>query len=71
MVGGWWLKAHPEFKPLERGAGWLVGFRDRLMEDELHPIDWGHIKELAQWHEGKDAENIDTQPVAGSSSETM
>jgi len=71
MVGGWWVKAHPNFKPYKSGAEWLVGFCDQLMQDDLHPIDWDHIKELILWGKEKEREIYDMCSVAGPSSETM
>ena len=71
MVGGWWLKAHPNFKPHESSAEWLVGFCDQLTQDDLHPIDWDHIKELILWGKEKEREIDDMCSVAGPSSETM
>ena len=53
MVVDWWLRSHPDSKTLDQGAEWLVGFYDRLEEDELHPADHDYIKELVVWHEEK------------------
>jgi hypothetical protein len=59
MVAGWWLRSHPYSKVLEQGGDWLVGFYDRLDEDELHPADHKHIKELIEWHKEKENEVAD------------
>jgi hypothetical protein len=53
MVAGWWLHSHPDCKTLEQGGKWLAGFYDHLDEDELHPADHEHIKELIRWHAEK------------------
>jgi hypothetical protein len=53
MVAGWWLCSHPDCNTLEQGGEWLAGFYDRLDEDELHPADHEHIKELIGWHAEK------------------
>jgi len=39
------------------GAAWLVGFYDRLKEEDIHPIDKEYLKELVAWHQEK--ANID------------
>jgi len=50
------------------GAEWLVGFCNRLTDDELHPTDWDHLKELTAWHEQKQGRDVgDAQPFAGPS----
>ena len=54
MVVDWWLRSHPDSKTLEQGGEWLAGFYDRLNEDELHPANHEHIKELIAWHEEKE-----------------
>jgi hypothetical protein len=56
MVADWWLQSHPDSKMLEKGGEWLAGFYDCLNEDELHPADHVHIKELTAWHEEKQNE---------------
>ena len=72
MVAQWWLDDNPDFKTLDVGGEWLVGFYRRLKEDELHPTDWEHLKELNKWHEEKEEESSDnTQAPAGPSSQIM
>jgi len=67
MVATWWLEEHPDFKTFD-GAEWLVGFCHRLTDDELHPTDWDHLKELTMWHEQKQGRDVgDAQPFAGPS----
>jgi len=67
MVATWWLEEHPDFKTFD-GAEWLVGFCNRLTDDELHPTDWDHLKELTAWHEQKQGRDVgDAQPFAGPS----
>jgi hypothetical protein len=56
MIAGWWLEQSPEFGGFDDGGEWLVGFRSRLKEDELHQVDWEHIKELTAWHEEQEQE---------------
>jgi hypothetical protein len=56
MVSNWWQLSHPNVKPLDGGA-WLVGFYDRLKEEEIHPIDKEYLEELVAWHREK--ENVD------------
>jgi len=51
MIARWWLEQNLEFEGFNDGREWLVGFRSRLKEDELHQIDWEHIEELTAWHE--------------------
>ena len=81
MMAGWWLEQNPEFEGLNDGGEWLVGFYSHLREDELHELDWAHIKELTAWHEEqaqeterekqKEKENrvaAETQPLVGPSS---
>ena len=83
MIAGWWLEQNPEFGGFDDGGEWLVGFRSRLKEDELHQVDWEHIEELTAWHEEQEQEwerekekqrerqnrgAAQTQPLAGPSS---
>ena len=83
MIAGWWLEQNLEFGGFADGGEWLVGFRSRLKEDELHQVDWEHIKELTAWHEEQEQERerekqkerekenggaAETQPLAGPSS---
>ena len=56
MIAGWWLEQNPEFGGFDDGGEWLVGFRSRLKEDELHQVDWEHIEELTAWHEEQEQE---------------
>lgn len=87
MMAGWWLEQNPEFEAFDDGGGWLVGFRNHLREEELHEIDWEHIKELTVWHEEQEQEQererekqteeqenrgaVERQPLAGLSSLMM
>ena len=83
MIASWWLEQNPEFKGLNDGGEWGVGFRSCLKDEELHEIDWEHIKELTMWHEEQEQERerekekqrerqnrgaVETQPLAGPSS---
>jgi len=83
MIVGWWLEQNPEFEGLNDGGEWLMGFCSRLKDEELHEIDWEHIKELTAWHEEQEQERerekekqrerqnrgvAETQPLAGPSS---
>ena len=52
MVSDWWLLSHSDTKTLN-GAEWLVGFYDRLKEDDLHTIDREYLTELVAWHTEK------------------
>ena len=56
MIAGWWLEQNLEFEGLDDGGEWLVGFCDRLKEEELHELDWEHIKELTAWHKEQEQE---------------
>jgi hypothetical protein len=56
MIAGWWLEQNPAFDVLDDGGDWLKGFRSRLKEEELHELDWDHIKELTAWHEEQEQE---------------
>jgi hypothetical protein len=56
MMAGWWLDQNPEFEGFDDGGEWLVGFRSRLKEGELHEFDWDYIKELTAWHEEQEQE---------------
>jgi hypothetical protein len=53
MVADWWLQSHPDAKTLG-GAAWLVGFYDRLKDDDLHPTDRDYLQELVAWHKEKE-----------------
>lgn len=55
MVSAWWLQGHPDGKTLD-GAPWLVGFYDRLKEEDLHLVDREYLRELVAWH--KERENV-------------
>jgi hypothetical protein len=83
IIASWWLEQNLEFKGLNDGGEWLVGFRSHLKDEELHEIDWEHIKELTVWHEEQEQERerekekqrerqnrgvAETQPLAGPSS---
>jgi len=83
MIAGWWLEQNLEFEGLNDGGEWLVGFCSRLKDEELHEIDWEHIKELTAWHKEQEQERerekekqrerqnrgvAETQPLAGPSS---
>lgn len=59
MVSDWWLQNHPDAKTLN-GAEWLVGFYDRLKEDDLHVIDREYLTELVTWHAEK--KNVEIAP---------
>jgi hypothetical protein len=52
MIADWWLQTHTDAKTLE-GAAWLVGFHDRLEDEDLHPTDKDYLKELVAWHKEK------------------
>jgi hypothetical protein len=52
MVADWWLQCHPDAKTLD-GAAWLVGFYDRLKDEDLHPIDREYLQDLVAWHKEK------------------
>ena len=68
MVTEWWSREHPEVKLVDGHVEWLVGFYDRLDNDELHLVDRGHLEELIVWHKTKESEHTgDMQPVAGPS----
>ncbi len=68
MVTEWWLQEHPEVKLVDGHVEWLVGFYDRLDDDELHPIDRDHLEELIAWHKTKESKRTgDMQPVVGPS----
>ena len=54
MVADWWLQSHADAKTLG-GATWLVGFYDRLKDNDLHPIDREYLKELIAWHKEKES----------------
>jgi hypothetical protein len=71
-MAGWWLHDNPEFQTLEQGGEWLEGFRSRLGKDELHPLDWDHLEELAAWHDDmqRDVERA-SEFVEGPSSRVM
>jgi hypothetical protein len=56
MVSDWWLQSHPEGKTLP-GADWLMGFYDRLKEEDLHLVDREYLEELVAWH--KERENVE------------
>ena len=71
MIAPSWLKKHPEFKNLQPGGEWLIGFANRLERDELHDTDRDYLKELTVWHDEKEREMLwGTQPVAGPSPRT-
>ena len=53
MVSGCWLQSHPDTKTLD-GAVWLVGFCDRLKEEDVHETDMKYLKELVAWHREKE-----------------
>jgi hypothetical protein len=68
MVADWWSQEHLDVKLVDGRAEWLIGFYNRLDEDELHPVDRDHLEELTKWHKTKENERVgDTQPVAGPS----
>ena len=68
MVADWWVKEHPEVKLVSGYVEWLIGFYNRLNDDELHPVDRNHLEELTNWHKTRENEHMgDTQPVAGPS----
>jgi hypothetical protein len=86
MIAGWWLEQNPEFGRFDDGGEWLVGFRSRLKEGDLHELDLEHLEELTAWHEEQEMEmererqrekekenrgGAETQPLAGPSSLTM
>jgi hypothetical protein len=56
MVSDWWLQSHPEGKTLP-GADWLVGFYDRMKEEDLHLVDREYLEELVAWH--KEREDVE------------
>jgi hypothetical protein len=56
MISDWWLVSHPDVKTLD-GAAWLVGFYDRLKEEDLHVTDREYLAELVAWHREK--ENVE------------
>jgi len=56
MIAGWWLEQNPEFGGFDDGGEWLIGFCSHLKEDELHQVDWEHIKELTAWHKEQEQE---------------
>src|SRR6267154_519050 len=53
MVANWWLQGHPDAKTIG-GAPWLVGFYDRLHEEDLHMTNSEYLKELLVWHKEKE-----------------
>jgi hypothetical protein len=53
MVSGWWLQSHPDAKTLD-GAAWLVGFYERLNDEDLHLTDREYLEELVAWHNARD-----------------
>jgi hypothetical protein len=86
MIAGWWLEQNPEFGRFDDGGEWLVGFRSRLKEGDLHELDLEHLEELTAWHEEQEMEmererqrekekenrgGAETQPLAGPSSLMM
>jgi hypothetical protein len=56
MITEWWLEQNLEFGGFDNGREWLVGFHSHLREDELHQVDWEHIKELTTWHKEQEQE---------------
>jgi hypothetical protein len=38
-MADWWLQENPEFQMIEKGGGWLVGFRSCLEKSDLHPLN--------------------------------
>ena len=70
MMVEWWLRDNPQFKTLEQGGEWLVGFRSRLEKSDLHDLDWDHLEELASWHKDKEKDAEPTgQFMEGSSTQ--
>jgi hypothetical protein len=67
MVADWWVHEHPEVKLIAGHAEWLIGFYSGLDEDELHPADQDHLKELTKWHKMKERECVGDTQVAGPS----
>jgi len=68
MVADWWVKEHSEVKLVSGRAEWLIGFYNRLNDDELHPVDRDHLEKLTNWHKTRENEHMgDMQPVAGPS----
>jgi hypothetical protein len=62
----WWLREHPKVKLVNGCVEWLIEFYDCLNDDDLHPVDRGHLEELIVWHKIKESKHMgDTQPVAG------
>jgi hypothetical protein len=43
MISDWWLVSHPDVKTLD-GAAWLIGFYDRLKEEDLYVTDCKVLK---------------------------
>ncbi len=83
MIAGWWLEQNPDLGGFDNGREWLVGFRSRLKEGELHELNLEHIKELTTWHEKQEQEReaerqkekknrgaAEMQPLVGPSSLT-
>ena len=69
-MADWWLRENPKFKTLEHGGDWLTDFHGHLKEEDLHPFDWKHLKELTAFHEEKEGGmQDDNQFVQGSSTQ--
>ena len=86
MIVEWWLEQNLEFEGLDDGRELLIGFCDCLKEEELHELNWEHIKELTTWHKEQEQERAkekerqrelenrgaaEMQPLAGPSSLTL
>jgi len=69
MISLAWLNKHPEFKNIQPGGEWLVGFAERLERDELHDMDWDHLDKLTMWQNETKMQTLsNAQPAVGPSS---
>jgi len=53
MVADWWLQSHPEAR-ITGSTLWLVGFYNRLKDEDLHLSDREYLEELLAWHKKKE-----------------
>jgi len=71
MISPAWLNKHPEFKNIQPGGEWLVGFAEQLERDELHDMDWDHLDELTMWQNKTETQTLsNAQPAVGPLSRT-